>query len=392
MDGRATQRPLRVAIACPGVGLVQRGYERMFRDLFDLMQGEVDATLFKGGGATGEREKIPVFLPRNGLVVRALPVHRLVGRAPMHTEGLTFGLGLLPHLRGGRFDIVHCIDPPVARTLYAARRKLGLGFRLLFTHGCSMPPEIYPPADHIQETAKVTRDEAIAAGIPAAGLTLLPPGFHPARFETPLTREAIRRKHGVSNETFVILSIAALNRSHKRTHYLVDEAARLEGDVLLWLDGSLDHGDPGLVDYARARLGDRCKVTHVPSSEVGELHRMADVMAHAALFEAFGLSIVEAAAMGLPVIVHDAPHFRWLLPNPLAWTDMSRPGALAARLAFLREHREALAEVRCAGPTRARFAWDNLREGYRDLYEHVASLPMLVPRQPGKAYFRKLHE
>ena len=392
MNGRGTQRPLRVAIACPGVGLVQRGYERMFRDLFDLMHGEVDATLFKGGGATGDREKVPLFLRRNGLVVNALPVHRLVGRAPQHTEGFTFGLGLVPYLRGGRFDVVHCIDPPLARTLYALRWRLGLRFKLLFTHGCSMPPEIYPPADHIQETAKVTRDEAIAAGIPAAGLTLLPPGFHPERFETSLTREAIRRKHGVSNDTFVILSIAALNRGHKRTHHLIDEAARLEGDFLLWLDGSLDHGDPDLVDYARARLGDRCRVTHVPSGEVGELHRMADVMAHAALFEAFGLSVVEAAAMGVPVITHDAPHFRWLLSNPLSWVDMSASGALASRLAFLREHREALAELRCVEETRRRFAWANLRSGYRDLYQHVSSLPVLEPRQPGKVYFRKLYE
>ena len=109
---------------------------------------------------------------------------------------------------------------------------------------------------------------------------------------------------------------------------------------------------------------------------------MADVMAHAAIVEAFGLSIVEAASAGLPVVVHDAPHFRWLLPNPQAWVDMASPGALADRLSFLMAHPESLPGLRCREQVTRRFSWDNLRGEYKALYERVSDASPDGPGRP----------
>ena len=85
----------------------------MFHDLYKLVEHEVDVTLFKGGGPTSAREKVPVFLPRNGRVLTTVPLHELFGRSPIHAECLTYALGLLPHLWRGDFDVLHCIDPPL---------------------------------------------------------------------------------------------------------------------------------------------------------------------------------------------------------------------------------------------------------------------------------------
>jgi glycosyltransferase involved in cell wall biosynthesis len=392
MISSESNRPIRVAIACPGIGLVQRGYERMFLDMFDLLKDDLDLTLFKGGGRSTEREKVvPLFLPRNGRFLKLLPIHRLVGRTTIHAECMTFALALLPYLRDGAFDVVHCADPPLARILYKLRRLFGMRFRLLFTHASSMPPTHYQPADHVQEVSKVTYDDSLAAAIPAQALTLLPLGVYPARFETTRTREDLRREYGVSDDTFVILDVAALDRRHKRIHHLIEEAARLQGNFLLWLDGSPDQGDPSLPGLARSLLGDRVRITHVPTARIGELYRMADVMAHAALWEAFGLAIVEGASTGLPVLVHDAPHFRWLFANPKAWVDMTAPGALADRLSFLMAHREALAEVRCTADVRARLSWDVLKDGYRAMYERVAALELPERGGARRNYYYQLH-
>jgi glycosyltransferase involved in cell wall biosynthesis len=203
-------------------------------------------------------------------------------------------------------------------------------------------------------------------------MTLIPCGIDPDRFATAHTRESIRARFGIKPGTFVVLSVAAINRGHKRTHHLIEEVASLQGDVLLWLDGSLDHGDPGLLSLARERLGSRCLITHLPSDEVGQLFRAADCMAHAALFEAFGLSVVEAVASGVPVIVHDAPHFRWLVPNEHCWLDMSTPGVLAARLAELVADRRQLTLLSDAEAARGRFGWDRLAPDYIGLYRRVA--------------------
>lgn len=385
------KRPLRVAIACPGVGLAQRGFERMFQDLFNLVEPDFEVTLFKGGGAVREHEKVLTFLPRNGRFLRTLPVHALFGRSPIHAECLTFAISLASQLRSSPVDVVHTIDPPLTRMLFKFRRLLGLQFRLLYSHGCTMPPGDYPPADHLQHVAEGPCREALAAGIRADAMTLLPCGFYPERFEASEDKAALRRTHGVSAGTFVILSVAALNRAHKRTHHLIDEAAQLQGDFLLWLDGSMDQGEPDLIDYARSRLGARCRISQVPSSKVSDLYRMADLLTHASVFEAFGLSIVEAASTGLPLLVHDEPHFRWLVPNPNCWLDMTERGALTRRWSALMADPDALVAMRYREGVRERFSWHALRPGYGALYERVAARPIAGAGAPRVNFYGQLH-
>lgn len=370
--GRAERR-LRVAIACPGIGLVQRGFERFFLEIFHRVRGDVDATLFKGGGPSGDGERALTFIPRGGQLVKLLPLHRLAGRTPIHTECLTFALALLPHLRGGAFDIVHTIDPPLTRVLFHLRRVLKMKFRLLYTEGCAMPPGDYPPYDFCQQVARVTYDEAAAFGHRTDEMLLLPCGYDAGRLAVAADRETLRRSHGIAGGTRVILSVAALNRGHKRIDHLVDEVAKLDGDLLLWLDGSMDQGDADLVDYARARLGPRLRVTHVASDKVGELYRLADILVHAATHESFGLALVEAASTGLPVLAHDSPHFAWLLDNAASLVDMRAPDLLANRLHQVLADPACLNALVCAEHVRREFSWDALRPRYLDLYRHMAS-------------------
>lgn len=365
---------LKIAVICPGVGLVQRGFERLFYDVFGLIKDEFDVTLFKGGGAENPREKVLPFLHRNGLAVKLLPLHKLFGRTAMHTETVTFVLALLPHLIKGRYDIVHAIDPPLTRCLFKIRNLFGLKFRLLYTEGCAMPPDDYPPADHMQQIAKVTYDEARQAGIPEDYMTLLPCGIYPERFHTSRSREELRRAHGIGEDTFVILSVAALNRRHKRIDYLIEETSRLQGDFVVWMDGSLDHGDADLIPLARKRLGNKCRITHVPSEKVGELYRLADVMVHCSTFEAFGLAVVEGASTGLPVVTHNADHFRWLLQNPVAWIDMREDGALGRKLTSLQADRKAREAIKSDKDTLARFSWHELKEAYKNLYRKMSGV------------------
>lgn len=380
VDGNALTRSgkeqLKIAVVCPGVGLVQRGFERLFYDLFLLMKNEFDVTLFKGGGIRNRSEKVLPFFHRNGLLVKILPIHELFGRTAMHTETVTFVLALLPHLIKNQYDIVHSIDPPLTRFLFKIRNLFRLKFKILYTEGCAMPPCDYPPADHMQQIAKATYDDARKAGIPEEYMTLLPCGIYPERFHISQSREELRRAFNVGEDTFVILSVAALNRKHKRIDYLIDELSRLQGDFLVWMDGSLDHGDADLISLARKRLGDKCRITHVPSEKVGELYRLADVMVHCSVFEAFGLAIVEGASTGLPVVTHNTDHFRWLLQNPASWVDMKAGGALSGRLASLQVDRKALEGVRADKEVLVRFSWHGLKEAYKNLYCKMNNIPI----------------
>jgi glycosyltransferase involved in cell wall biosynthesis len=366
----------RVALACPGIGLVQRGFERMFSDIFRVVGTDVDLTLFKGGGRPGPRERVLRFMARNGPLPRVLPVHRLLRRTPYFVECESFALAMLPHLLRGGFDVVHVIDLPLAKALFRLRRLLGLGFRLLFTEGANAEPRYYPPADHIHHVSPQALDDAVRQGVPASFQTLIPCGIDSGRFDVSVPRAELRRQHAVGAETFVVLCVAAINRSHKRTDHVIEEVARLPGDVLLWLDGSLDHGDPELVEFARQRLGDRCRVTHVPSERIGELYRLADAMVLGSLREAFGMAVVEGAVSGLPVVTHETPHFRWLFPHPEDHADMTRPGALALRLAELGDPGLRASRVRAA-EIHSRFGWSSLRDAYARMYRDASELPVM---------------
>ena len=375
----ATSLP-RIALICPGLGEVQRGFERFFGDLFVRLQAEVDVTLFRGGREPSARERTPFFLRRNGRLLRWVPLHRLIRRTPMHAECLSMALSVLPALARERYDVVHVIDPPLARLLYHLRETFDLPFRLLFSEGTAMPPGDYPPADATLHMSQSTYDRAIAWGHPRERSHLLPCGIWSERFSTGAGREALRRRHHIPESTFVVLCVAALNRGHKRVDHLVAEFSRLQGDCLLWLDGSLDHGDPGLRAEAERRLGSRVRVTHVPSAQVAELYRMADVKVLPSLFEAFGLAAVEAMAAGTPVLVHDCPHFRWLLGDPGNLVDMATPGRLSARLEHLRGEPEPRAALRHPERIREKLDWNVLGSAYIDFYRRVAALPALRRR------------
>ena len=367
-------RPPRIAIASPGVGLVQRGFERLFRDLFELMRDDVDITLLKGGGPNLAQEKRMRFLPRGGRFLKWVPLHHLIKRTPMHIECLTFALAMMPSLLAGRYDIVHVIDPPLARLLYHFRRLTGARFRLLYTEGTAMPPGDYPPAAHIPQISEATYQEAVEHGHLAEKMTVLPCGYAPARFAKTADRNALRREYDVPQDTFVVLSVAALNRYHKRTHHLINEFANGPEKALLWLDGSLDHGDADLPNIARDRLGENVRITHVESDKVKDLFGLADIFVHTAGFEAFGIAIIEAAGYGIPILIHDAPHFQWLIPEDACRINMLEDGMLAEKLHQLVADKNGLSAMTVEEFAKNTYAWPVLRDSYASLYRRMMDM------------------
>jgi glycosyltransferase involved in cell wall biosynthesis len=367
---------VKVALASVYLGRVQRGFERYFGDLFGVLQGEIDITLFQGGPPAQARERKPPLQGPLTAAASLLPLGRSAAAEykDYKRDCVAFGLGLLPDLLRNRFDVLHCIDPPLAVVLQRLQSASRFRPRLLFTEGCLMPPSLYPRVAHIHHVARAAFEEGLAAGVPEAHMTLVPCGLHTGRFAPPAAREALRRKHGVGPDTFVVLAVSAVKRLHKRVDHIVREARELTGDVQLWIDGNPE--DAVFVDEIRRELGPRARITHVPSADVPELYALADVMVHAALGESFGLAIVEALSSGLLVLAHDSPHFEWLVGDRACLVDMASPGKLAARL---RELQVAPAAAGAGAAARAarvreRFDWSSLVPAYVDMYRKVATL------------------
>ena len=368
------ERPVRVALVSIGIGRVQRGFERYFGDLFAVLSGSVAITLFKSGGVVSAQERVPAGLWPLTRLIRALPkgrfFDRLFGRSEYHRDCLAYALCLLPTLRRSRFDVVHCIDPPLATVLSLARHLRLLRVPLLFTEGSVMPPRYYPRVDHVHHVGQAALQSALAHGVSAGHMTLIPCGLHTQHFAVPASRSTWRAREGIPADRFVVLCVAALKRAHKRVDHVIEEVAALDDLATLWLDGHPEEED--LAALALQHLGARCRITHVASEAVPELYAAADVLVHAALEESFGLSLVEALCAGLPVVAHDSPHFRWLLGADGQFVDMQEPGALARHLQAM----QAMPTDQRLQPdfsrVRARYDWATLAADYAALYRRVA--------------------
>ena len=362
----------RVALMAVELGRMQRGFERFFSGLFESVRDKIDITLYQGGGTSDARRRIPGMLGVTTALARKLPLGSHTGGSFYKGDCMAFGICVLPELLRQRYDVIHCIDPPLAKMLVRFRTNCGLRSRLIFTEGCAAPIEHYPKVDHIHQVAEVAFRNAIRAGVPESHMTMIPLGMHTGRFNSTATRQELRAKHGISEATLVILAISALDRVHKRVDYIIEETSQLQGDFLLWIDGHLI--DPTLPELARQKLGSKCRVTHVPTEDIPELYRLADIMVHASLDEAFGLAMVEAVCSGLRVITHNSPHFEWLLQSREWAVDMRVPGNLAARLqlAAAQSKEGSLPPPAAAESVGRRFDWATLAPEYVAMYHKVS--------------------
>jgi glycosyltransferase involved in cell wall biosynthesis len=365
-------RRVKLALACPTVGQTQRGYERFFTDLHRELGPRLAPHLFKGGGQAAERETVLPHLRRTGLLAR-LCGRRLAWRR-YQLEHLSFVLRLVPALRRGGFDVVHVIDPPLLRYLLRLRRWGLWRGRLLFTQG---GPEIIDPAPDVDHVHCLTDDILMrmrALGVPERRLSLLPVGIAPERFASALTRAELRHRHGLPDDAFVVLCLGAVNRHHKRIDHVITELAAAGARLHLWLDGSLHpDGDPTLLAQARATLGERFRHTQVASDQVGDLLALADVLVSASIEESFGMAVVEAMSVGLPVLLHDAPHFRALAGDGAHPVDMACTGALATVLRAMSAGERALQPRTDPSAAVAHLSWQALAPRYAEMYQRVGA-------------------
>lgn len=368
---------LKVALVCPTLGQTRRGYERFIGDLFRELRTRADVTLFKGAGPEALDEIVVPHLRRTGILEKVTGGRLAYTRYRL--EFASFAAAAWPRLAAGRYDLVHFIDPPLARWFAHGRRMLRSPFALLFTDAGPVPCDAWRYVDRVHCLTPAAREAALRAGTPAERLTMIPVGVDPTQFRCDEDRTELRRRHGVPQEAFVVLAVTTLNRHHKRIDHLIEEVARVPG-ALLWIDAGLHpDGDPSLIDLARARLGERFHHTHVASSAVAELYRSADVLVSAALEESFGMALVEAATTGLPVITHDSPHFRWLLGESAERLDMALPGALAAALA---RRMAAAAPAPRSAAIVERLGWEALREDYLGMYRDTLAGRLVAPGGP----------
>ncbi|MBL9136106.1 MAG: glycosyltransferase family 4 protein [Verrucomicrobiales bacterium] len=377
----------RIAIACSGLGNIRRGNETWARDASAALHRAGASVTLIGGGPEPEAACPYVRLPN---LHREFPLLRRWWPWSRRylLEQLSFLFPLRRYLRVHGFQAVHLCDPDLALQLH--RRQGAHRIPIVFKDGMCLGPHWCSRIPFVQVLAPHYRDVlAREAGVSTEGWFVIPHMVDPAEFVPPPDRalpRAARPDLSLPPNAFVIMGVGDFSAGgNKRLDWLVRETARLPAELNahLVLAGQAAASDfAAFQQSARTALGDRVRLLrNLPRREVARLYQVADVYAHAATREPFGIVFLEAMASGLPILGHTWDVTRWIIGDAGIALDMTAPGALATHLEELARHPDRRADLGVVARRRvlARFSPDALIPQYLELYRCMTGPNSFTP-------------
>lgn len=255
-------------------------------------------------------------LEGRGLIAKTLQLRRLlreVHPSVMYTAlfdadlaGRFAAIGtdvpVLTNLANTTYDEARFADPNVGRLQLGLVRSID-GFTARHM------------TDHFHAVSQAVKDSAVRnIGIDPERVSVIPRGREPGRIgeRSPDRRSRVRLELGVASDAFVVMTagrqefqkghaillraIASLRAKHPEVILLI---AGREGNVTSQLKTLIEDLDLG---EAVSLLGHRDDVTDVMSA--------SDLFVFPSLYEGLGGALIEAMAVGLPIVASDIPALR----------------------------------------------------------------------------------
>ena len=111
----------------------------------------------------------------------------------------------------------------------------------------------------------------------------------------------------------------------------------------------------------------------VSYQNIREIYAQADMFVFSSTCESFGLTLLEAAKAGLPVLCYDYPPAREILDKGAAWFSELDAGTIAHKIDLLYRKPELRRQIAEAGQERARlFSWEKCAQQTFQLLAEVA--------------------
>jgi glycosyltransferase involved in cell wall biosynthesis len=367
-------RPLRVAIALPGLHRVNRGAETAFENLGAHWAAmDCDVTLFGSG-------PIRPDAPYHYRQIRCKPREKFENwpiipgiRSHYAWEELSFSRTLLRQFQPRDFDITVGCSYPFTNWILRRKTPTGGPKHVFVTQNGDWMLQAHDAEYRFFgcDGLVCTNPQFFARHRGRFPSVLIPNGVDCARFSPG---EGDRSAFGLPNGP-IALMVSALIGS-KRIPEAIQAVAKVPG---LFLVVAGDGEMRSAVDAEAARLlPGRFKRLTVPREQMPRLYRSADLFLHTSREEPSANAYLEALASGLPIVAHDWEVTRWTLGDCATLVDCSDESQVVAGL----EHvlRSGKSNQTTPGRTLAqtRYDWSLIARHYVDFFrELVAPMPVI---------------
>jgi glycosyltransferase involved in cell wall biosynthesis len=278
------------------------------------------------------------------------------------------GVPVVTSLVNTAYDPVRFTDPGIsAPKLRAVRSIDGWTGRHLTTH--------------FHAISHAVRDSAVRdLGVDPARVTVVERGRDPARLGEPSNerRQRSRRSLGVSTDNFVVLTLGR-QEFQKGQWHLVHAMPKLLAEdpgVLLLIAGREGSASARLRDEIRGSRVDQHVRLLGYREDVPELLAAADLFVLPSLYEGLGGVLIEAMALGLPIVASDLPAIREVVDDENATlVPPAAPQDLADAIVRLRGDpaRRARMGARSREIFQERFTLERSAKRMLTLFQRVAS-------------------
>ena len=195
--------------------------------------------------------------------------------------------------------------------------------------------------------SEYVRDSVIGAyGVHADRIAVVPHGIEPGLVREATAATELRERYGLGDGPIIVYP--AVTHPHKNHRFLLQMMRDHwnDPDLRLVLTGGtgLAEGEVAACTDPRVR-----RVGRVPAPDRNGLLAMADAMVFPSQYEGFGAPLIEAMAMGAPVVCGDAT----CMPQIVGDAGLVRPLRAEAWAGALEEVRGRRAELVAAGHRRA---------------------------------------
>lgn len=323
------------------------------RKLTDYGIGTYLTHLVEGLGSRSDVELVVLVRPGHVQRARGLAPEAKIVEVPAPGYSLTEHVRVPAALLRERVDLVHVphyvvpalLRRPVVVTVhdviqlfYPPRRRHQLGIWYLRT----MMKLALRRSRRVITVSRASRNDLVQLfGARPDRVHVVPNGVDPALARRPPREEldALKERYGIRPPVFLAVSN---DKPHKnldvllRAFWLAVTRHRVPGQLVVV--GAAGPDSPLASRARRLGLGDRTRfVGRVPRKDLVGLYHLASVLVHVALYEGFGLPVLEAMCAGLPVVTSNVGALRELgegvarLVDPLSAEEVA--GAMQRVLA-----------------------------------------------------------